>query len=193
MHSSRLRTVRSVTVSFGGGGVSVRVSARGCLHGDVCKGGVCPGVSVQGLSVQGVSAQEGCLPRGCQPTGVRPVEGGVCPGGGGVFPGWVGVCPVECLPEPPWTEWQTGVKTLPCCNYIADGNNNTSTKRYLKWTTYSESDGSYKYIAISQSVHIYNAQTKGAQPKSIKGDGWTSWLSHSITNFECAPRGTFMI
>ena len=31
----------------------------------------------------------------------------------------------QCIP-PPWTEWQTGVKTLPCCNYLPDGNNYVS-------------------------------------------------------------------
>ena len=35
-----------------------------------------------------------------------------------------GCLPGGCLPDTPlWTEWQTGVKTLPCCNYVADGNN----------------------------------------------------------------------
>ena len=75
-----------------------------------------------------------CLPRG---------EGCVCSGGGmclpiggvclwGVFPG--DVCPGGCLAETPradtpradtnlWTEWQKLVKTLPCRNYVADGNN----------------------------------------------------------------------
>ena len=47
----------------------------------------------------------GCLPRGW----------GICPGG--VCPGWL-----PATPPPLWTEWQTHVKTLPCRNYIADGN-----------------------------------------------------------------------
>ena len=55
---------------------------------------------------------------------------GVCPGGcllGGVCPGWC-VCPGSGGHHPPprtrgrhpplWTEWQTGVKTLPCRNFI---------------------------------------------------------------------------
>ena len=41
----------------------------------------------------GVSAQEGFLPSPCWDT---------------------------CAP-PPWTEWPTLVKTLPCCSYFADG------------------------------------------------------------------------
>ena len=49
------------------------------------------------------SAHGVCLPKGerCLP------RGGVCP---------EGVCQI-----PPWTEWQTRVKTLPCRNYVADG------------------------------------------------------------------------
>ena len=54
----------------------------------------------------------GCLPGGCLPVGL-PMRG-ICLGvsaQGGV-----------CLTPPPWTEWQAGVKTLPCRNYAADGN-----------------------------------------------------------------------
>ena len=50
--------------------------------------------------------------------------GGVCPGAGGicVCPG--GVCLGVSGRHPlPWTESQTGVKTLPSRNYIVDGNN----------------------------------------------------------------------
>ena len=54
-----------------------------------------------------VSAQEGCLPRGCLPGGV------VCPGGLPAQEGWQ-------TPPPLRTEWQTGVKTLPCRNFVAD-------------------------------------------------------------------------
>ena len=46
-------------------------------------------------------------------------QGGVCPGG--VCPG--GVCPEGVCQTPPlWTQSQTGVKTLPCRNYVADRN-----------------------------------------------------------------------
>ena len=43
-------------------------------------------------------------------------------GGGGCLPG--GVCITACTEAdiPLWTEWQTGVKTLPCRNFVADGN-----------------------------------------------------------------------
>ena len=64
----------------------------------------------------------GCLPRG-----------GFCPGGvypRGVSPGGVylgGVCPDQRQTPPPreQNDWQTGVKTLPCHNFAADGNKKT--------------------------------------------------------------------
>ena len=28
------------------------------------------------------------------------------------------------IQPPPWTEWQIGVKTLPCRNYVSDSKNN---------------------------------------------------------------------
>ena len=103
-NSSRIRTVRC---SLPGGdclpgrcllgGCLPRVGClpRGCLLGGV----VCPGVSAGGVSAQkgvGVSAWGGCLPSGvCQ------------------------------IPPPPCerNDCLTGVKTLPCRNYVADGNN----------------------------------------------------------------------
>ena len=78
----------------------------------------------------------GCLPGGvCLPGGCLPREGclpgGVCPGGvsarGCVWPGMClpgGMCIPACTEAetlPLWTEWQTGVKTLPCHNFVADG------------------------------------------------------------------------
>ena len=48
-----------------------------------------------------------CIPVGCVP----PACQGGCLSARG------------CLPAtPPWTEWQTHVKTLPCRNYVADSN-----------------------------------------------------------------------
>ena len=67
---------------------------------------------------------------GCVPSAAVAVcwKGGVCPEEGvclqGCLPG-AGVCLGRaCLPDtfPLWTEWQTPVKTLPCRNYVADGN-----------------------------------------------------------------------
>ena len=60
----------------------------------------------RGLSAWGLSAWGVCLPWGCLP------RGGVC---------LRCVCSSACWDTPPWTEWQTCVKTLPCCNYVVDG------------------------------------------------------------------------
>ena len=94
MHSSRMRTVRSSS--------HVYPSMHwGCAsQQSLGRGVVCPG---------------GCLPRGVSAYwGYLPI-GGVCP---------EGVCIPACTgaDTPLWTEWQTGVKQLPCRNYVADGN-----------------------------------------------------------------------
>ena len=81
----------------------------------------------------------GCLPRDVCPMGAvcSLPRGGVCPGGClggyalGVSTKGVVCCQGVCLPSRSrgclpdthlWTEWQTGVKTLPCRNYVEDGN-----------------------------------------------------------------------
>ena len=97
MHSSRRRTACLLTVCQ-------HALHRGSMYPSMhCAEGVC----ITAFIGQG----EGCLPGGCLP-------GGVCCGGSAR-----GVCPGEgvCLPLL-WTEWQTGVKTLPCCNFVAGGN-----------------------------------------------------------------------
>ena len=94
-----------------------------------------------------ISKQE-CISEGCVPSAA--VAGswggscllggtGVCPGGfcqwgvsarGGVCLGVSaqgGVCQT-----PPWTEWQTGLKTLPCLNYVADGKKWNKTERLTR-------------------------------------------------------------
>ena len=75
------------------------------------------------------------IPVGCVPSaavaiswGVVSVqEGGVCPGA---------MSARGCLPDtpPPWTEWQTGVKTLPCHNYVAEGNESFWSKINISYT-----------------------------------------------------------
>ena len=95
----------------------------------------------------------GCLPKymlGCLPGGFLPqcMVGYVCPWG--CLPQcMVGyVCPGGCLPQcmlgyshlSPWIEWLTGVKTLPCRNYVADGNNRLAT-HFGSWRP-SENPGS---------------------------------------------------
>ena len=92
-----MRTVRCNGRPLGEGGVSV---GRG---GVFAQGGDCPGgpgrVSAQGLSAWMVSAQGGvclgvCLPRG-----------------------------VSARPPTPVKRITDKCKTLPCRNYVADGNN----------------------------------------------------------------------
>ena len=99
----------------GGAGVSAwGVSAQvGCLRGEWC-------LPRSGVPAWGCLARGwGCLPRGqlvCLPRGglvCLPWMGGVWLGGGGVCHGVCGT--------PLWREWQTGVKTLPCHNFIAGG------------------------------------------------------------------------
>ena len=92
MHSSRMRTVRCSGHLDGGGWLP----AKRCLLQWPSRGGVC---LPRKMSAPGGCLPEGgCLPRGC-----------LCRG---------------CQPDTPplWTEWQTGVKTLPCRKYVADGN-----------------------------------------------------------------------
>ena len=110
MHFSRMRAVRCSSRLLGGG------SARGVLPGGCLPGHVYPG---------------GCLPRGDLPGGVCLGVGGIGRGGvcpvGGCLPRWVssqgGVCPSACWDTYPlWTEWQTGVKKLPCRNFVVYGN-----------------------------------------------------------------------
>ena len=73
------------------------VCCSGCLLGVCLSGGCLP----RGVFAQGVSAQGVCLPRGVSV--------------------W-GCLSRECLADTPQIESQTGVKTLPCRNYVADGN-----------------------------------------------------------------------
>ena len=70
-----------------------------------------------------VSAR-GCVPRGCVPRGAcaQGVSArGVCPG--------VYVADTSCEQN----DWQTGVKTLPCCNFVAGG-------IFLSWYNSGRSD-----------------------------------------------------
>ena len=110
MHSSRMRTGRSLTVCWSllheGGvwsrGVWSRGGGSGHGKGGVCSGG---GVSAPG---GGVCSQGGVCSRGC-----------LLPGGGGIP-----ACTEADTPPPLWTESQTPVKTLPWPNFVAAGNNN---------------------------------------------------------------------
>ena len=59
---------------------------------------------------------EGVCLGACVSLGSVCLEGGV---GGGVFAQGVSTQGKACERN----DWQTGVKTLPCRNYVADGNN----------------------------------------------------------------------
>ena len=83
------------------------VSAQGW----VCQRGVCP----WGCLTRGVSAQGECLPRCLSARGSAWGRGCL----------HRGVCQTPLL----WTESQTGVKTLPCRNYVADSKYNLSIRR----------------------------------------------------------------
>ena len=137
MHSSRMRTARLLPVS-----PSMHCS-RGCTWSWGCtcpEGGVpAPGaVPARGrTSLEGVPAWGVYLPGGVCILGGVPAWGCTCLGvylvlGGylllgdvparGVAPAWGGctcprgvpACGVPTQVPPLWTEWQTGVKILPC-------------------------------------------------------------------------------
>ena len=102
MHSSRMRTGRSLTVCRGGGVLPA--------------GGVpCP----WGLPGGGVSPLPG---RVSLPGGFSLSGGCSCPGGSPCRGGVWGGTPCR-RPPPPWTQSQTPVKTLPWPNFVAAGNN----------------------------------------------------------------------
>ena len=114
MHSSRMRTGRSLTV------------CRSLLWGGVCSGGcllpgggLLPGGSAPwGCLLSGVSALGGVCSGGCALGGVCSGEG-VCSRGGG----WVWVSQHALRQTPPLlTESQTPVKTLPWSNFVAARN-----------------------------------------------------------------------
>ena len=117
MHSSRMRTARLLPVS-----PNMQCSQGGCTWSGGVPGleGTCPGGVPGpwgGVPAWGVYL----VPGGCTCMGGVPAWG-VCTWSGGVYlprgsaPGLGGV-PARRVPAqvlPPWTEWQTGVKILPC-------------------------------------------------------------------------------
>ena len=79
------------------------------------------GVSVQGCLCPGVSLSAGLCPGGLCLGGV-PGQGGLCLGGVSVQGG---LCLLGLPDRDPFpreqNDWQTGVKTLSCNNFVADG------------------------------------------------------------------------
>ena len=97
MHSSRMRTARTTIRGGGVGWVGMYLVLGGCTwsRGGTWSWGV---YLVLGGGVPG--------PMGCTwSQGDVPGPGGGVPGPGGTLSG---------TPPPLWTEWQTGVKILPC-------------------------------------------------------------------------------
>ena len=67
---------------------------------------------------------------------MRTVRSSGRPGGGAVcLAEGVSACQggVYLPHAPPWTEWQTRVKTLPCRNYVADGKNWNLKIKFWSW------------------------------------------------------------
>ena len=97
-----MRTARLLTYPGGGGCLPRGV----CIKVGVCQmGGLSRGVCIQGVCPRG-SAWGGIYPR----RGRFCIQGGLP--GGSLHPG--GVPMREVGQTPLWTEWHTGVKTLPC-------------------------------------------------------------------------------
>ena len=114
MRTTCLLTVSSMHCTRMG----VGVSARGVFaRGVFAQGGVCLGGVYPGDVYLGVSAQEGwCIP--------------AC----------TGADPSQCEQN----DWQTGVKTLPCLNFVGGGNN----RKYLI-SSYMLISDSYAFIKLS--------------------------------------------
>ena len=116
MHSSRMRTGRSLTVccSLLPGGVpgSGGLVQGGLLLGVCSQGGLLP----EGCLLWGVSAPGG-VPG---PGGSAPGEGGVC-SGGAWSRGGVGI-PACTEADTPPVDRHTPVKILPWPNFVAAGN-----------------------------------------------------------------------
>ena len=111
-----------VCVSVRGGGrvcMAWGMSGRGVHGRGMCMGGMCGrGVHGRNMHGRGHAWHEGmCMARGCV---AGDMHGwGMHGRTDGHWSGWV-CLPRGCLPYiPPWTEWQTRVKTLPCRNWNA--------------------------------------------------------------------------
>ena len=103
-HSSRMRTARLLTLSQHAFGRWVYRRMHVCVYPSMHWAG--------GVSPWGVSARGDVYPN--------------MHWAGGVYPGGVstrGCLARKCVWQTPplWTEWQTGVKTLPCRNFVAGG------------------------------------------------------------------------
>ena len=101
---------------------SMHSSDRGCVYprmhwaGGLCLGGVCPGVGVSGWGVSAQGVGMSAWGMSAQGVGVS-AQGGVCLEWCGRHPRDLRQTHTPCEEN----DWQTGVKTLPCHNFIAGG------------------------------------------------------------------------
>ena len=86
---------------------------------------------------------QACIPVGCVPSAAVAVCWGGWPSG--VYPS------MHWDRHPPWTEWQTGVKTLPCRNFVADGN-----KRRYTEMGYNVEKGTMKAVIRKYNKPLVN-------------------------------------
>ena len=122
-----------------------------------------------------IPCEQVCIPVGCVPTACSPYPSMHC--AGGVYPSMHsagGMCIQACTGQgtrgrhtpweqrqtpplhgtrgrhPPWTKWQTGVKTLPCRNFVGAVINTN-----LKFETYL-TRASINFIRTSRTLGNYN-------------------------------------
>ena len=105
VQSAAVAADREVSARRGGGCLTRVCLPRGCLSWGCLPWGVC----ASGVSAWGLSAQEGVS---------QGVSTGGCLPGRGSTQGIVWKTPpLPCEQN----DWQTGMKTLPCRNYVTDG------------------------------------------------------------------------
>ena len=104
------------------------------------------------------TSKQECIPVGCVPSAVVAVSGwgeGVS-AKGAVYLREGGVCLRQgvCLPDnpPPWTEWQTGVKTLPCVTTLRTVINE------------SDSNDNIKFYCVDKETKFQNKSHSKAVP-----------------------------
>ena len=125
---------------------SMHWAVVGCLPG----GGLCPGDVWSG----------GCMLRG---VGVYPRGG--CLSGGGCLPRGVLQTPPRTETDTPPCEqndWQTGVKTLPCRNFVADGNKKDWNQLQMRQASLLKTlpNNSIINLFFSKSKSMRNSQHK---------------------------------
>ena len=109
-------------------------------------------------------------------------QGGVCLGG--VYPG------VSARPPTPRTESQTGVKTLPCRNYVADGNYHLTAKNcqghFHSRTLHPFAMLSVECAHILTRTHAWtHIVLSGARIFTRTHIMFSVWCTHTLTHAHC--------